>query len=82
MISHPKYFYRHGVESISYNNVLEISLFLTKHPGAIQAYTVAMTDLANVHAACGDYRGMRETLNFLVDVRVQVAELRGEKYLS
>jgi hypothetical protein len=41
-----------------------------------------MLSLAVNHSRWGDFRGMRETLNYLVDVRVRVAELRGERHLA
>jgi hypothetical protein len=75
-------FFSTGDEGITYTNVLEIARFIYDMPHRIQDYTDSMVSLANVHAAWGDYKGMRETLNFLVDVRVTVAELRGERHLS
>lgn len=88
-LSHPespyKRFYRLGNIGISYNTVEEIAKFLTTAPVpeiATYEYSEGMIQLANVHAAWGDYKGMRENLNFLVDVRIRVAELRGEKHTS
>jgi hypothetical protein len=75
-------FFTSGDYGITYGTVEEIVWFLFGAPELIQNYNDCMISLANVHGNWGDFRGMRETLNFLVDVRVSLARLRGEKYLS
>jgi hypothetical protein len=75
-------FYSTGDEGIVYNTVEEIADFIYDMPHKVEEYSESMVSLANVHAAWGDFRGMRETLNFMVDVRVRVAELRGQSHLK
>lgn len=80
---HFKYWYDSGNASIAYNTIEEIATFLLAHTEiGIYEYSESMIKLANVHAAWGDYKGMRETFNFLVDVRIRLAELREERHLS
>lgn len=67
---------------ITYGTVEEIVWFLYNLPHLIQDYNDGMISLANVHGSWGDFLGMRETLNFLVDVRISLARLRGENHLS
>lgn len=75
-------FYSCGGEGITYSTVDEIAWFIYPSKTAIQEYSESMIALANVHAAWGDFKGMRDNLNFLVDVRIKIAELLGENYLS
>ncbi len=76
-------FFNSDDEGISYSTVEEIAQFLYRRSNAVLvSYGGSMISLASVHCTWGDFRGMRETLNFLVDVRIRVAELRGEEHLS
>jgi hypothetical protein len=75
-------FYSTGDEGITYNTVEEIADFIYDRPHKIEEYSESMICLANVHAAWGDFRGMREVLNFMVDARIRVAELRRESHLK
>lgn len=82
-LAKPNRYFSGDVEGISYTTVEEISQWLFKQPEIVTyEYSESMIRLANVHAAWADYKGMRENLNFLVDVRIRVAELRGENHLS
>jgi len=78
-----KRFYSSDDEGITYGTVEEIAQFLHNRSNEVLvSYCESMISLASVHATWNDFRGMRETLNFLVDVRIRVAELRGESHLS
>lgn len=76
----PKRYFRSGHSTICYNSVHEIALFLWALPECLPDYTESMYSLAAVHAAWGDFAGMRETLNYLVDVRIRIAELRDQDH--
>lgn len=77
-----KRFFRSFDDVILYNTVEEISQWLSKRPGLIPDYQSGMLRLADQHAYWNDYRGMRENCDFLVDVLIRVAVLRGEKHLA
>lgn len=67
---------------ISYDTPDEMAAWLLEHPQEAPAYRQSAYDLANMFGDAGDYRGMRELLNFMVDVFIALAKLRGEKYLE
>lgn len=74
-----KHYFYHGFE---YDTADEMAAFLHAHPEEIAPYTASAYRLADGMGAWGDYRGMRGVLNMLVDVRVALAKLRGEKHLE
>ena len=67
-------------ESISYNTVDEIADWLTARPEHVTGYRDTMFGLAANFHAWGDYVGMRETLNFIVDVLIAVDERTGRTH--
>lgn len=67
---------------ITYDTQDEMAAWLLEHPQEAPAYRQSAYDLANMFGNEGDYRGMRELLNFMVDVFVALAKLKGDKYLD
>lgn len=63
-----KRWYTNGDESIAYDTAYEIAAFLYRRQHLIQDYRLTAYGLAETCAAWGDWKGMRESLNFLVDV--------------
>jgi hypothetical protein len=78
----PKRFYQTENVSIAYDTVEEISQWLVQRPQHIAGFQESMLGLAVGCSQWGAFRTMRDTLNFLVDVRIRVAELREERHLA
>jgi hypothetical protein len=76
-------FYNGGpcVGSITYTTAEEIAAWLYEHD-VVEAYMQSTYDLATMLADLGDLKGMRENLNFLVDVLSALAKLAGQKVLE
>lgn len=68
-------YFRAGEIGLAYETVDGIAAFLRANPQHIEVYQASMVDLARAHQAWGDYQGMREEFNFLVDVLMQVEVL-------
>lgn len=67
---------------IAYDTPDEMAAWLLEHPQEAGAYMESQYDLAAMMGNEGDFRAMRECLNFLVDVFVALAKLKGEKHLE
>jgi hypothetical protein len=70
-----------GVGSITYTTPEEIAAWLYEHDN-VEGYIQSTYDLATGLADLGDLKGMRENLNFLVDMLSALAKLTGEKVLE
>lgn len=57
-----------------------MAMWLHENPAHLQSYTASMYRLADNLASWHAYSSMRDCLNFLVDVLVAVATLRGERW--
>lgn len=75
-------FFQTEDHGITYGTLEEVVWFLYNLPHLVQDYNDAMMRLANVHGNWGDFKGMRDTLNFLVDVRVSLVRLQGRLHIS
>ena len=67
---------------VTYDTSAEMAAWLLEHPQETAAYRQSAYDIANMFGDVGDYRGMRKCLDFMVDVFVALAKLRGNKYLE
>lgn len=77
-----KHFYHGDGIGITYNTPGEAAAWLFAHTAHIDGFTQSMFNLAAVFGHWGDFKGMRETLNLLVDVLAELATLKGEDILK
>jgi hypothetical protein len=76
------YYYQTETMTIAYQTPEDIIPFLIQHPERISGYINTMERLARTMHAWGDYRGMREIYNILVDVLIGVKKAQGENILE
>lgn len=82
MIVKSKWFSAGDGRSISYDTAQEVAAFLFEHLDLIPGYNDSMYDQAKFYAAWRDLKGMRECLNLLVDVHVELAKLSDSDFLA
>jgi hypothetical protein len=68
--------------AVTYDNPLEMALWLLQHPDELDNWHSSMYRLASQQAAWDNYRGMRDVLNWLVDVLAARAKLNGNTVLE
>lgn len=69
----------HGFD---YETAEEVAAILVEHPDWLASYKETMYALAANFEAWHDYKGMRETLNILVDVLVELAQLNKVSHIG
>jgi hypothetical protein len=76
------YYYQTETMTIAYQTPEDIIPFLIQRPELVPSYINTMERLARTMHAWGDYRGMREIYNILVDVLIGVKKAQGENILE
>lgn len=77
------HFFSAGKEGgFEYETAQEVAAILMEHPDWLPSYKETMYALAANFEAWHDYKGMKETLNMLVDVLVELAQLNKVSHLK